>query len=307
MKKYKEIIQEVDNQYVKNNYLQLMLNYQNYLLLFGNKNMMYYNHANKQVFGDYTNEYLNDKRRFEFPFSNIPEHTEKICLKKYNFVNQILELNIPYLSISDGHIIQMIAFKNNNKTYIHSKALTEIINNRKIIVNREEIEQYLQKGYFKENNSASKMLDYNDVNLPDKYSLVKIIDVDGFIYDDKKLLTQKEIIKKRQERLYDVLKNLTPFIENKIIGSNEIIKDLQRAISTLDEIEPFNIISPKLMIKIKNDKEIEIEEFSLKYLSKDKYEITLADIQVADKNITSSNEKKHVKINKIREPKIKRY
>ena len=41
MKKYKEIIQEVDNQYVKNNYLQLMLNYQNYLLLFGNKNMMY--------------------------------------------------------------------------------------------------------------------------------------------------------------------------------------------------------------------------------------------------------------------------
>ena len=61
------------------------------------------------------------------------------------------------------------------------------------------------------------------------------------------------------------------------------------------------------MIKIKNDKEIEIEEFSLKYLSKDKYEITLADIQVADKNITSSNEKKHVKINKIREPKIKRY
>ena len=115
------MIQQIDNKYVNDNYLQIMLDYQKYLLLIGNKKMMFYNNTQKQPCEEYTNSYLNDKRRFEFPFSNIPEHTERIYLKKYSCVNQILELDIPYILVSDGHIVKMTAFKTNNKTYIHSK------------------------------------------------------------------------------------------------------------------------------------------------------------------------------------------
>ena len=298
MKKYDEMLQEVDNKYVKNNYLQIMLNYKKYLLLIGNKKMMYYNNTKQQPCEEYTNSYLNDKRRFEFPFSNIPEHKQRIYLKKYSSTNQILELDTPYILIIDEHIVKMTAFKSNDKTYIHSKCLTESNNNRKKIVNREELEQYLQKGYFKEKESISKNLDYKlESKNNEEYSLVTTIDFDGFLYDNTKLLTQDEIIKERQEKLYDVLKNSTE--------SDEVIKDLQRAISTLDERESFDIISPKLMIKIKNDKEIIMEMFCVKYLSKDKYEVTIEDVPIKQENIISSKTKSYVKTNKIKEPKIK--
>lgn len=42
MKKYNEIAYKVPNHYIKDNYMQCMLAYRRYLLLFGNKEIKYF-------------------------------------------------------------------------------------------------------------------------------------------------------------------------------------------------------------------------------------------------------------------------
>ena len=42
MKKYDEIVAKMHRHFVKDDYIQIMLAYRNYLLLFGNNDLMYF-------------------------------------------------------------------------------------------------------------------------------------------------------------------------------------------------------------------------------------------------------------------------
>lgn len=42
MKKFDEIVQKMHNHYVKDDYIQIMIGYRDYLLLFGNNDLMYF-------------------------------------------------------------------------------------------------------------------------------------------------------------------------------------------------------------------------------------------------------------------------
>ena len=127
-----------------------MLEFKDYLMLFGDKKLMYYNNLlglddNTQ---EYTNVYLEDKRRLTLPYSSIPEHIERVSLIKKNmFTNQILEYNKPYIAISDGIINKITTYKEDSSAYIHFSYLSNRYENKKkFIVNRQELENYYNTG-----------------------------------------------------------------------------------------------------------------------------------------------------------------
>ena len=149
MKKFDEMVEKMHSHYVADDYIQIMLAYHNYLLLFGNNDLMYFRNfieSHPSISEGSRNVYLDDERKNNFPYSQIPEHIERVLLfRKLNFVNQILDFEKPYIRINDGFITKMTAFKDGDEAIVHTKILNgKLCDKRTKRITREELETYLK-------------------------------------------------------------------------------------------------------------------------------------------------------------------
>lgn len=298
MKKFDEMVAKMHSHYVADDYIQIMLAYRDYLLLFGNNDLMYF----KNFIASYPsiregskNVYLDDERKNNFPYSQIPEHMERVLLfRKLNFVNQILDFEKPYIRINDGFIAKMTAFKDGDEAIVHTKILNgKLCDKRTKRITREELETYLKTG-------SLEQLDENE------YEAKSIFDMNGVLYNSSLGLEQKWIDEEKQ-RLSRIIKESNMYIDRTKIESQVRIKiELQRAISTLDDILPF-VLTQLIMIKFKQNGEIKIDAFGVKYLERGKYEIALADLPVTMESLSMIKSKVELPVIKtIKEPKISR-
>lgn len=288
MKKFDEMVAKMHSHYVADDYIQIMLAYQNYLLLFGNNDLMYFKNfieSHPSIREGSRNVYLEDERKNNFPYSQIPEHIERVLLfRKLNFVNQILDFEKPYIRINDGFITKMTAFKDGDEAVVHTKILNgKLCDKRTKTITREELETYLKTG-------SLEQLDENE------YEDTSIFDMNGVLYNSRLELEQKWIDKEK-ERLSRIIDENNRYKES---TKNE----LQRAISTLDDISPF-VLTQKIMIKFKQNGEMKIDAFVVKYLERGKYEIALADLPVTMESLSMIKSKAELPVIKtIKEPKI---
>lgn len=287
MKKFDEMVEKMHSHYVADNYIQIMLAYRNYLILFGNSDLMYFKNfieSNPSIREGSRNVYLEDERRNNFPYSQIPEHIERVLFRKLNFVNQILDFEKPYIRINDGFITKITAFKDGDEAVVHTKILNgKLCDRRTKTITREELETYLKTG-------SLEQLDENE------YEDTGIFDMNGLLYNPKVELEQKWIDeeKKRLSRIIDESDRYKESTKN----------ELQRAISTLDDISPF-VMTQKIMIKFKQNGEIKIDAFVVKYLERGKYEIALADLPVTMESLSMIKSKAELPVIKtMKEPKI---
>ncbi len=274
--------------YVADDYIQIMLAYHNYLLLFGNNDLMYFRNfieSHPSISEGSRNVYLDDERKNNFPYSQIPEHIERVLLfRKLNFVNQILDFEKPYIRINDGFITKITAFKDGDEAIVHTKILNgKLCDEKTKTITREELETYLKTG-------SLEQLDENE------YEDTSIFDMNGKLYNPRLELEQKWIDEEK-ERLSRIIDESDRYKE---CTKNE----LQRAISTLDDISPF-VLTPKIMIKFKQNGEVKIDAFVVKYLERGKYEIALADLPVTMGSLSMIKSKAELPVIKtMKEPKI---
>lgn len=90
------VIQKVDEKYVGKDCIQMMVGYRNYLVIFDNGENLYCDFPNCE----YIHSYIEDERRKEFPYSNIPTHIKRVLFQKYKVANQLLNFNTPYFIFS---------------------------------------------------------------------------------------------------------------------------------------------------------------------------------------------------------------
>lgn len=288
MKKFDEMVEKMHSHYVADDYIQIMLAYHNYLLLFGNNDLMYFRNfieSHPSISEGSRNVYLDDERKNNFPYSQIPEHIERVLLfRKLNFVNQILDFEKPYIRINDGFITKITAFKDGDEAIVHTKILNgKLCDEKTKIITREELETYLKTG-------SLEQLDENE------YEDTSIFDMNGKLYNPRLELEQKWIDEEK-ERLSRIIDESDRYKES---TKNE----LQRAISTLDDISPF-VLTPKIMIKFKQNGEVKIDAFVVKYLERGKYEIALADLPVTMESLSMIKSKAELPVIKtMKEPKI---
>lgn len=288
MKKFDEMVVKMHSHYVADDYIQIMLAYHNYLLLFGNNDLMYFRNfieSHPSISEGSRNVYLDDERKNNFPYSQIPEHIERVLLfRKLNFVNQILDFEKPYIRINDGFITKITAFKDGDEAIVHTKILNgKLCDEKTKTITREELETYLKTG-------SLEQLDENE------YEDTSIFDMNGKLYNPRLELEQKWIDEEK-ERLSRIIDESDRYKES---TKNE----LQRAISTLDDISPF-VLTPKIMIKFKQNGEVKIDAFVVKYLERGKYEIALADLPVTMESLSMIKSKAELPVIKtMKEPKI---
>ena len=288
MKKFDEMVAKMHSHYVADDYIQIMLAYHNYLLLFGNNDLMYFRNfieSHPSISEGSRNVYLDDERKNNFPYSQIPEHIERVLLfRKLNFVNQILDFEKPYIRINDGFITKITAFKDGDEAIVHTKILNgKLCDEKTKTITREELETYLKTG-------SLEQLDENE------YEDTSIFDMNGKLYNPRLELEQKWIDEEK-ERLSRIIDESDRYKES---TKNE----LQRAISTLDDISPF-VLTPKIMIKFKQNGEVKIDAFVVKYLERGKYKIALADLPVTMESLSMIKSKAELPVIKtMKEPKI---
>ena len=137
MTKVSKVVQKIESHYVGDDCIQVTVPYINTIIIL-NKDGIIYSHKN----GSHAliNKYVEDERRKQFPYSNIPTHYSRIGLfGKMNYTNQLLNFEEPYIRIGDGVIIESFAVKDKNEALLINNILTS--DNRSISVTRKESEE----------------------------------------------------------------------------------------------------------------------------------------------------------------------
>ena len=272
--------------------VQYMAGYENYLMVFGNNDLMYFKNVDESIhllYGESKNAYLKDERRNKFPYSQIPEHIERVSLfRKLIFANQIFDFGKPYILMFDGALAVVTVFKVGEEALAYSKQFAgKLSNERTRVITSKELEIYLATG-------SLEQLDENDYN-------------NSFIFDNSGRLYEPYAV---NERLEQTSFNNEKQRQQRII--DDYIEDKFQKNIKLEEIESF-IVTKKLMIKFKQNGEIKIDYFIIKFLQKGKYEIavtglpvTMESLSMIKSNIelTSIKTMKEPKINSLLNPHI---
>lgn len=136
-KKVNEIVQRINSWYVGEDCAQLMVPYKNGITILNKDGILYHHNEGSNVF---INKYVEDERRKQFPYYNIPEHYTKFFWDgKYHYTNQLFEFEQPYIKLSDGHLIESYVVKDRNEALIVNKVMTIIKNTS--FKTKEELEQ----------------------------------------------------------------------------------------------------------------------------------------------------------------------
>jgi len=236
--------------------VQYMAGYENYLMVFGNNDLMYFKNVDESIhllYGESKNAYLKDERRNKFPYSQIPEHIERVSLfRKLIFANQIFDFGKPYILMFDGALAVVTVFKVGEEALAYSKQFAgKLSNERTRVITSKELEIYLATG-------SLEQLDENDYN-------------NSFIFDNSGRLYEPYAV---NERLEQTSFNNEKQRQQRII--DDYIEDKFQKNIKLEKIAPF-IVTQKMMIKFKQNGEIKLDHFVIKYLQRGEYEITLRD------------------------------
>ena len=91
------IIQMIKKEYVGEDCVQIMLKYKDKLAIKdAQENLIFYDNDSPEATHQYCNNYVNDERRKQFPYYDIPVHQERVIFKKYNSVNIFLNYDEIY-------------------------------------------------------------------------------------------------------------------------------------------------------------------------------------------------------------------
>lgn len=283
-----EIVYKLHKEFISDDCIQVSLGFEDNLMVFNTNDLMYYKklEEKKSNTQEYKNDYLVDARSMRFPYSSIPEHIERVSLIKKNiFANQILEYNKPYIVVGDRIINKITTFKDSDESYIHFQSLTDLkTNTRKIILNREELETYYKTG-------TLKLYDEN------QYLKKYIFHIDGCIPNEH-IKTELELLNYIKEEVIEEIRSMEELTD---LTYTNILK----AVNDMNDIAPLLFLFDQYMIKFTQDNKIVIDYFMIRYLQKDKYELTISKIPVNIETLETIKERINFsKVKYLKEPHI---
>ena len=251
------IVQRVEKQYVGEDCVQIMVPYERTLTIFNKADMTFhYNDYSKH----WRNQYLDDFRRKQFPYYNIPYHRRRygIFRNEITYVNQLFNYNEPYIKIVDGAIIETFAVKERDEALVVNKVLKpdgQEVN----WLTRSEIDEMFRLS--KEQGQVYYIgLTYNNF-------------LDGMITEIEML----EMIKK------NVLEKLSDYKVDSGDYNRDLIKYIEDCVknSKLESLTnlPIGTIEPIVQIKLEGEK-IAVKKINIKIIKPDLYEVVTFNIPI---------------------------
>ena len=276
MKKTNEIVQRIQSHYVGDDCIQIMFPYQDTLTILNPDGMLYHH---KQGSNLYVNKYLEDERRKQFPYSNIPTHFSKVMFKKITYTNQLLDFEKPYIIIGDGYYSESFVIKDNNQALL--------------------ISSIMKPDNHVEHMTYDELLKY--VGKHDSDEQVYYVYLSGALLSNNERLfpTEERIHSYIREQLLESISDLRYLRENPVFFSyfSKNMRDID--FSSID----FNVgIGDSMLIVRINKGNITIQSVKAMFVRENDYKVDIYDIPVTRYSL---EQLKYVpKINITREPKI---
>lgn len=295
MKKVNKVVQRIQSHYTGNDCVLVMAPYKDSLTILSQDGISYYQEKDTDF---YINKYLNDERRHQFPYSNIPTHDENIdFFKRYHFTNQLFNYQQPYIRVCDGIIIESYAIKENNEALLINELLEA--DKDTIFMTREEVDEI-----FEESKDAEGK----------KY----ILDLNGTIdFNKEGIATEKKIYQDIKQSLLNNVKDLNEYISinyDSAVGSylnkNPLfLKYVAESLNIIDlnsirfnvPVLNFNSNNMTIIVKIK-DNNIKMEVVKIYFMESNLYKVdiyklpitkyTLDELKTATSKIINTKEPK---------------
>lgn len=258
MKVNDQLVQRIGKSSIGKNCVQVMVPYKKSLTILSKDNILYHD-VRGVLF--HVNKYLNDDRRNQFVYSNIPIHRSRVGLFMYNYTNQIFNFEEPYIRISDGHIIESFAVKDNDSALLMNRVLSKFTNTEYKV--KEELDEMLKKPIRPDENLYIMSLDGNFYSKENLYSDISLTGQGNILLirtNGKDIIIKKLFISSILRDCYRVdildipvtkysLEHLK-FFSTKIIDLKKSNKILQSSLGVLEE----DFIVNKKLVKAKSNK-----------------------------------------------------
>ena len=275
----KETISKIKEKYVKNNSALIKIPFKGYygITFFDESGIKYHEYDKSNLF---INKYTDDERRFSFPDSNMPISYKRKGLKKYKYINQIIDFEKPYIIISNGNVIELYAVKSGDEAILFDSLLLPEKREFKILT-KEELEKLIN----------------------DKLVNDSIFSPNGGIYTDQIITPMNQIVQELYDRKtiaifnhdYDELGNLS-----------DIIEDIENNISiegSLKLIDDINVLNAIVLYKDK-DEINELKHIRAKLYDIDKYEIEISALPIKKYAINQNNKYIDFQVDYLKDSKV---
>ena len=244
-------VQKITPENIEKDYFQVMIPYKKYLTFCNDKQILFHDEGRQSNF---MNKYPYDIRRLYFSNSYAPVHKEKKFFQTVNYTNQILDIDKPYFSFSDGQLVQAQGIKVGDDLFlINQKVLGS---KRKTYFNKSELQSYL-----KTDGVNSFILNENGEFID---NIIPSSD-DAIEYYKNEMLKDLELILSNEDIR---IRNFT----------KEYIEYSIKNIDTRSDGFQLNYKTPYyLLLKWKKDK-LCVKRFRIKVVAKNVYELKMYDI-----------------------------
>lgn len=274
-----EYIQRIPSHYVGETCIQTMLPHlKNSITILNSDGMTYHYKPNSHLF---INKYISDKRKHEFPYSQIPNHKSRVGFKKVEYINQLLDYGRVYIQISDGMIVEHFTIKDGDEALLATKYILPI--QRTEIMNRAQINELL-------NAANGGMYSFN-----------------GTLWEEYRLTSDEKVLEWYKEQLIDKRKEEQRFRN----GSNPTDKTLTEFLyKSMEKMTPDDVtLQPILMediilISINNNEIKSIKSLVVKFKGTDKYTVEIYDFPITIYSLGHMKQLEQTNFRDTREPKI---
>lgn len=266
MQKTNELVTRLTPHCIGEDCVQVMVPYKHSLTHLNKDGILYHFIPDSYL---HINRYIEDERRKQFPYFNIPTHREKLGYHILNYTNQIFNYDEPYISIGDGHIVESYVVKDGNSALMLTKKLNET--DRISYMSRMELEKLFHKSSDDEQLYTMNLEGGFD---GEDYS-IEIPSEETILNCAKKQLTND------LERYKEIIlgsKNYypTPFNKSDVNLLENCINNM--SVDCLLENTKF-INDDIVVVRVKN-KDISINVYSIRFIKPENYKVSISDVPV---------------------------
>lgn len=294
MENKREIIQRIPSWYVGEDCVQVMVPYKNAITILSKDGIVYHHKEGSNIF---INKYLDDERRKQIPYHNIPMHYTKLYDGKYRYTNQLFEFEQPYIRINDGRLIESYVIKDKREVLAINNIIPFI--KKEILVNRRELDELINKS---SNVNETMYCVYFDGTMPigNKFTIPNEREIREHV--------KKTLAKNAKDLREYVNENPYTVVGDYFEKDNSFLDFVDSSIENF-ELNQYNLRVPianddVTMIFVKtNGNDITLQGMDLYYSAQDCYKVTIYDIPVT-KYTLEQLKFLTTKIEKTKEPKI---
>lgn len=286
-----ETVQRINCWYVAEDCAQLMIPYKNAITILDRNGIVYHHKKGSEIF---TNNYVNDNRKKQFPYHSIPIHYKRLFGSKYQFANQLFDFEQPYIRISDGRIIESFVVKDKKEALLVNKIMPFI--EISTFKTRKEIEEIFTQPS-KDNEEIYYL--YLDGSMPHQLEIAS----EDKIYNHVRKQLSKDVSILKKRIFNEEESEFTRYFK----ANDYFLEFIEKSIDKLDLNDfklDMQLFGGKTILVVKiNGKDISIQGYDVYFISPNCYKVDSYDIPITKYTL---EQLKYLtpKIAKSKEPKI---